>query len=234
MNHGVSGILETGDLRMLRNTRWARRSWRRIAAMLAIVALQFWSGQLSSAAEPDGGSAAVKGGQALGVRDVPAVDVAEFDRLLRTYVTDDGWVDYTGLARERAALDRFLEQLAGVSPADYRNTSDRLAFWINAYNAFTLADALDTVYGNHEGVRQVNGFFDKRKHKVAREQLTLDEIEKRGRDLQDPRHRVRFDELSEASKVCLRGRETGRPVVTSRERVPRGSEPGTSLRCEEQ
>jgi len=171
---------------MLRNTRWGW-SWRRAAAMLAITALQLWSGQLSTAAESDRGSAAVKGGQDLAARDVPAVDVADYDRLLRTYVTDDGWVDYTSLARERAALDHFLEQLAGVSPADYKNTSDRLAFWINAYNGFTLADALDTVYGKHEGVRQVNGFFDKRKHRVAREQLTLDQIEKRGRDLHDPR-----------------------------------------------
>jgi hypothetical protein len=117
----------------------------------------------------------------------PQLEVSEYERLLRTYFTDDGWVDYAGLARERALLNRFLEQLATVSPAGYQRKTEQLAFWINSYNAFTLAEALDTVYGKRQGVRQVSGFFDKRKHAVAGEQLTLDEIEKRGRDLRDPR-----------------------------------------------
>ncbi len=36
-------------------------------------------------------------------------------------------------------------------------------------------------------VKKVNGFFDKNKHYVAGESLTLDEIERRGRNLHDPR-----------------------------------------------
>jgi len=117
----------------------------------------------------------------------PALDVSEYDRLLRTYVTDNGWVDYAGLARERTVLNGFLTQLASSSRTSDKSKTEQLAFWINSYNAFTLADALDTVYGKREGVRQVSGFFDKRKHALAGEQLTLDEIEKRGRDLRDPR-----------------------------------------------
>ena len=38
----------------------------------------------------------------------PGLDVADYDRLLHTYVTEDGWVDYGGLARERGALNKFL------------------------------------------------------------------------------------------------------------------------------
>jgi hypothetical protein len=118
---------------------------------------------------------------------LPSLDVSDYDRLLHTYVTDEGWVDYAGLERERGALNRFLEELGKASPKDFGNDAERLAFWINTYNAFTLADALDTVYGKHQSVRQVGGFFDGRRHLVAGEQLTLDEIEKRGRNLHDPR-----------------------------------------------
>ena len=114
-------------------------------------------------------------------------DTSGYDRLLRTYVNDQGWVDYAGLAHERTGLNRFLGELASVSPTEFKDQSERLAFWINAYNAYTLADVLDTVYDKHKSVRQVSGFFDGRKHAVAGEQLTLDEIEKRGRDLHDPR-----------------------------------------------
>jgi hypothetical protein len=115
------------------------------------------------------------------------VDTSGYDRLLHTYVAVDGWVDYAGLTRERSVLNGFLGELGKASPSKVKSKEKRLAFWINAYNAFTLADALDTVYGKHESVRQVGGFFDGRKHMVAGEQLTLDEIEKRGRDLHDPR-----------------------------------------------
>jgi hypothetical protein len=111
----------------------------------------------------------------------------DYDRLLRTYVNEQGWVDYVGLARERTALNRFLEELASISPKEFKDQSERLAFWINAYNACTLADVLDTVYGKHKSVRQVRGFFDGKQHLVAGEKLTLDEIEKRGRELHDPR-----------------------------------------------
>ena len=116
-----------------------------------------------------------------------ALDVSGYDRLLRTYVTDDGWVDYAGLARERAALDRFLEDAGKASPTDFKSNREKLAFWINAYNAFTLADVLGSVYKKHASVRDVPGFFNGRKHSVAGERLTLDEIERRGRDLRDPR-----------------------------------------------
>lgn len=116
-----------------------------------------------------------------------AVDVSGYDRLLRTYVTDDGWVDYAGMARERSVLNRFLAEAGKVSPEDLKSKDEKLAFWINVYNAFTLADALDSVYRKHASVRDVPGFFDGRKHGVAGEQLTLDEIERRGRDLRDPR-----------------------------------------------
>jgi hypothetical protein len=111
----------------------------------------------------------------------------DYDRLLRTYVSAQGWVDYAALARERVALNRFLEEIGSVSSKEFKDRSEALAFWINAYNAFTLADVLDTVYGKYKSVKQVSGFFDGRKHAAAGQELTLDEIEKKGRNLHDPR-----------------------------------------------
>ncbi len=171
---------------MFRGTeRRQRGSWGSARVLLATGALLLFSAQGSGGELRNGRHAAT--GQALAAQETPVLDVSDYDRLLRTYVNDNGWVEYAGLAREHAALNRFLEQLATVSPTGYRRNSDRLAFWVNSYNAFTLADALDTVYGKRHGVREVSGFFDKRKHAVGGEQLTLDEMEKRGRDLRDPR-----------------------------------------------
>jgi len=176
---------------MLREMGCPTRSTPMIAGVTAamILLLLAWTEVLRGGARDAYPAAAVvaEGAQTPGGAQLSTVDVSDYDRLLHNYVTDQGWVDYAGLTRERGALNRFLEQLAKASPNSFKNDTERLAFWINSYNAFTLADALDTVYGKHQSVRQVSGFFDGRRHSVAGENLTLDEIEKRGRDLHDPR-----------------------------------------------
>ena len=62
---------------------------------------------------------------------------AAFDRLLRTYVDDHGLVSYDGMAANVDMLDAYLDQVARTDPTAL-GRSDRLALWINAYNAFTL------------------------------------------------------------------------------------------------
>ncbi len=60
--------------------------------------------------------------------------------LLRRYV-HDGLVDYEGWKRQGVGeLNNYLATLSSVCTADERaaNRDERLAFWINAYNAFTI------------------------------------------------------------------------------------------------
>lgn len=66
-------------------------------------------------------------------------------RLLQQHVSwlDKGHgsvVDYAALQKNSAELDRYLGVLSAVPPADYQRwqPEQRLAFLINAYNAFTL------------------------------------------------------------------------------------------------
>lgn len=166
--------------------RWSRHGGARIATVgVAIVLFLSSLAEVVRAGERDARQTAAAETRWTDARLV--LDVTDYDRLLRTYITGDGWVDYAGLAHESSALNGFLEQVGKASPNAFKDNAERLAFWINSYNAFTLADALDTVYGKHKSVRQVSGFFDGKQHLVAGEQLTLDEIEKRGRELHDPR-----------------------------------------------
>ncbi len=67
-----------------------------------------------------------------------------FDALLARHVAD-GRVDYAGLAADRAALDAYVAALAGPSfeEAASWTHAERVAFWINAYNALTLRVVLD-------------------------------------------------------------------------------------------
>jgi hypothetical protein len=58
----------------------------------------------------------------------------------------DGRVDYRGWQRDGgASLRAYLDTLSGTCPADYEGWTrgERIAFWINAYNAFTVGQVLD-------------------------------------------------------------------------------------------
>jgi hypothetical protein len=79
--------------------------------------------------------------------DCPPVDPshAQWTALLARRL-ERGLVDYAGLLREdRAALDDYLAALSATCRADYERWTpqERIAFWLNAYNAFTVKLILD-------------------------------------------------------------------------------------------
>lgn len=111
-----------------------------------------------------------------------------FSNLLAKHVTDDGLVDYASLKNDREKLDGYLNSLTVAKVNAMPNDAEKLAFWINGYNAFVLASVLDEVKGKVKSVNDIDKlFFREKKHQIAGEELTLEEIEKRGRDLGDPR-----------------------------------------------
>jgi hypothetical protein len=64
---------------------------------------------------------------------------AAWTRILERHVEGDRF-DYEALSLERGPLDEYLLSLRGVQAADYAEWTrqQRQAFWINAYNAFTV------------------------------------------------------------------------------------------------
>ncbi len=60
-----------------------------------------------------------------------------FDALLKKYVSNSGKVDYAGIKSEEAVLDGYLKTLSTTSLTG-KSKKEKLAFWINAYNAFTI------------------------------------------------------------------------------------------------
>lgn len=106
---------------------------------------------------------------------------AEYEALLGKCVKKDG-IDYAALAAGRAPLDAFVRSLETADPG--ATGPDRIAFWINAYNALTLQQVLDT---RTNSVMDEKGFFDGRTWMVAGREVTLDGIEKGIlRDLKEP------------------------------------------------
>jgi len=107
------------------------------------------------------------------------------DRILDINVRD-GFVYYRALKSDRSRLDRYAASL-NVPGTTYEGWSreQKLAFWLNAYNAIVLETVLDNypIRGRSAtypaaSIRQIPGAFEQAKHRAAGRAVTLDEIEK--------------------------------------------------------
>jgi hypothetical protein len=68
---------------------------------------------------------------------------AAWTEILQAHVKD-GVVDYSAMrAGARPALARYLDALASVTSLDGWSRQEKMAFWINAYNAWTVERVLD-------------------------------------------------------------------------------------------
>lgn len=61
-----------------------------------------------------------------------------FDELLQRHVSVEGRVNYEGMKQEYGRLKAYLQQLEANVPDDSAPKSVAMAYWINAYNAFTI------------------------------------------------------------------------------------------------
>jgi hypothetical protein len=122
-------------------------------------------------------------------------DHAILDTVLTGFV-QAGRVDYAALKVGRAGLDRYLSQVASVSEAEFTSwpEAERIAYLINAYNAYVLETVIDNYPIKRSGffkkltspkrfsfpdnsVRHIDGVFDGITHAVAGKEMTLDGIE---------------------------------------------------------
>jgi hypothetical protein len=99
-------------------------------------------------------------------------DHSVFNRLLGRSVAN-GRVYYSYFAGQ-PLFALYLNSLAAATP-DRLSKDDRLAFWINAYNALTIKNVLDNP--GMRRVTEITGFFDNKKFVVAGRALTLNDIE---------------------------------------------------------
>jgi hypothetical protein len=111
------------------------------------------------------------------------------DQLLDLYVRD-GLVYYRAVRSERGRLDRYVTSLGAVSRPAYEKWTreQKMAFWLNAYNAFVLQTAVRSFPPRGNSIRNIPGAFDKTPHRAAGRTVTLDEIENKIlSEFRDPR-----------------------------------------------
>ena len=73
----------------------------------------------------------------------PAVDHSAYDQLLKKHVSAKGLVDYKGFKADETAFNKYLALLSANPPTDQTPKNEQMAYWINAYNAYTIRLILD-------------------------------------------------------------------------------------------
>ncbi|MCA6073648.1 DUF547 domain-containing protein [Fulvivirga sedimenti] len=127
--------------------------------------------------------------------DIPSHEL--WDELLKAHVRADGMVDYKGFIKEREKLEEYLEVLAAGAPDPAMwSEEQQLAYWINAYNAFTVKLIVDNY--PIESIKDLNPaiaiptvstVWNKKFFKIGGVEMSLDQIEHDilRKDFQEPR-----------------------------------------------
>jgi hypothetical protein len=116
--------------------------------------------------------AALAWGAAAGAEPADAL-FAPFDELLQAHVAD-GDVDY-GAFDDADAFDAMIDRLGGAAPARKASRAERLAFYINAYNALSIKGILDGY--SPASIWSRIRFFKRRKYDLADTEMSLYELE---------------------------------------------------------
>jgi len=105
-----------------------------------------------------------------------------WDALLKKYVSASGHVNYKGFVADKAKLNAYCDLLSKNAPKASWSKNQKLAYWINAYNAFTVKLIVDnypvkSIKELGGSVYKVNTPWDKKFIKIGGETLDLNNIE---------------------------------------------------------
>ena len=98
-----------------------------------------------------------------------------WDEILKKYVSEKGRVDYAGIKKDRSTLDKYLEQLRENPVQESWTRVERLTYWINAYNAFTV----DLIVRNYplKSIMNLDKPWDQKFIHLGDRSYSLNEIE---------------------------------------------------------
>ncbi len=109
-----------------------------------------------------------------------------WNSLVKEFVQKNGNVDYKGFKRKEVELNKYLAYLAGFSPSPAWPINEKLAYYINLYNAGTVALILENY--PVESIKDIKNPWGKERIKIGDETVSLGHIENRIlRKMNEPR-----------------------------------------------
>lgn len=108
-----------------------------------------------------------------------------WDQLVKAHVKANGLVDYKGFIREKPKLESYLKLLSENAPDRSKwSKNEQLAYWINAYNAYTVKLIVDFYptksirdLGPKLKIPLIKDVWHYKFFKIAGVDMSLDEVE---------------------------------------------------------
>ena len=108
---------------------------------------------------------------------IPKPNHSNWDGLLKKNVNSSGKVNYTGMKTGLVKIEAYIKQLESFSDLSALSRNEKLAYWINLYNAATVR----LIVQNYplKSITNINGGkpWDKKVVKIGSKQYTLNQIE---------------------------------------------------------
>jgi len=98
-----------------------------------------------------------------------------WNKLLQQNVSESGQVNYQKIKANKQELDIYIDYLSHNSPNNNWSNQEKLAYWINAYNALTI----DLILRNQplKSIKDIKNPWDQRLWKLGNKWYTLNDIE---------------------------------------------------------
>ena len=94
-------------------------------------------------------------------------------RVLERFVNERGDVDFLALSQDRVDLDRYVRFVADTPIAHLATGDEKLAHMINAYNALSMFNVIESgIPATHAGLNKIS-FFINRKLRIGGEERSL-------------------------------------------------------------
>lgn len=106
---------------------------------------------------------------------IQSADHAKWNILLQKNVSKNGIVDYKGFQKDSKQLQSYLDVLAANVPTKSWSKNAVLAYWINAYNAYTVKLILDNY--PVKSIKDINDPWGKKFFTLGDKKYSLEEVE---------------------------------------------------------
>ncbi len=112
---------------------------------------------------------------ALTPQPIEAFNHEAFNALLIANVSETGIVNYKGFVQNKKLLEDYISSLGESLPTETWTKEDKLAYWMNAYNAMTI----DLIIRNYpiKSIKDLKKPWDQRLWKLGEKWYNLNEIE---------------------------------------------------------
>ncbi|MDC0304135.1 DUF547 domain-containing protein [Flavobacteriales bacterium] len=105
-----------------------------------------------------------------------------WSELLVAYVDSTGWVNYKGFVQDSVKLNAYLTNLSKCTPSAKWKEEEKLAYWINVYNAFTVKLIVEhypvaSIKDIKKGIPFINSVWEMDFFKIGGEDYNLSNVE---------------------------------------------------------